>query len=857
MDCGVVPVQVDEVAIWPPTKKQLKTRKANAYANVHRRGLRTSESTVQMTSAEDGEMIMEIVNMRATAYEAAVPQKPESTLKEAPYGKIAWELDFDTVENREGLTTADLVRLALFKYPSYRIVELGTENAANILRKSPRSSYTVVVTSDEELETAESIVAEYRNARVVKIDPTHELESQGLKKESYDILIGGAEESGLLVNLSSVLKTGASVINSDGTITLKVADERPASGEHSIQLVYRSTPSSIISNIKTALEALKWDVTVTSLSASISSTIAEHVIMLADFEGPLLFTLLKDEFQAIQNIIAKTSSLLWVSTGGILDGKKPEYAMVSGLARAITSEQASIDFRTPDIDTDKVNPGSIIQSVAKVAQSQVDKAEECPEREFCVSNGKTYISRLIRNHDLNGLYTSPNQPKPKSFNLGDRISGIVMKTKVVFQQQDEKAAIDSDHVEVQVHCSGLTKEGVMAITGSDYATTFSHEVGGVVKRVGSGSSGFKAGDRVVGFSVGHFNSYQHVPTTMLLKLEEQEDMPRAVSNLTAYATALYGLETLAAVRKGENVLVLNKTGFAGAAAINIAQRMGANLYAVAKTDEEIHFLQHQLRLDASHIIKPSDGLVSERLEQLTDGHGADVVFSAGGSVDKAAAHEAWRCIAPFGRFLDSGRKGALSRTVLDGVPIQRNASYMPFDILDIYRSRPDLVSKALPTIVEYSNDASRIIPGMVRLVGLGDLDHAVSDFSDSFGAVKSIIQYKASNVPIQTLSTRANKFQLRSDATYVLVGCLGGLGRSLTSWMMESGARRFTFLSRSGADAKFAAKLVGDLEAKGAFVQVVRGDATSRADVVRAVEGIPSQYPIRGVVHAAMVLRVS
>ncbi len=75
--------------------------------------------------------------------------------------------------------------------------------------------------------------------------------------------------------------------------------------------------------------------------------------------------------------------------------------------------------------------------------------------------------------------------------------------------------------------------------------------------------------------------------------------------------------------------------------------------------------------------------------------------------------------------------------------------------------------------------------------------------------------------------------------------------------MMESGARRFTFLSRSGADSKSAAKLVADLEAAGAYVQVVRGDATSRADVVRAVEGISSQYPIKGVVHAAMVLRVS
>lgn len=75
--------------------------------------------------------------------------------------------------------------------------------------------------------------------------------------------------------------------------------------------------------------------------------------------------------------------------------------------------------------------------------------------------------------------------------------------------------------------------------------------------------------------------------------------------------------------------------------------------------------------------------------------------------------------------------------------------------------------------------------------------------------------------------------------------------------MMESGARRFIFLSRSGTDTLSAAKLVKDIEENGADVQVIRGDAISRNDVVRAVQGVSPQHPIKGVVHAAMGLRVS
>ncbi|UKZ52456.1 hypothetical protein TrVGV298_006233 [Trichoderma virens] len=62
---------------------------------------------------------------------------------------------------------------------------------------------------------------------------------------------------------------------------------------------------------------------------------------------------------------------------------------------------------------------------------------------------------------------------------------------------------------------------------------------------------------------------------------------------------------------------------------------------------------------------------------------------------------------------------------------------------------------------------------------------------------------------------------------------------------MEFGARRFTFLYRYGVDSLSVAKLVANLEAAGAIVQVVRGDATSRDDVVRAINGIPVDSPSR------------
>ncbi|RYP73830.1 hypothetical protein DL771_003408 [Monosporascus sp. 5C6A] len=230
-----------------------------------------------------------------------------------------------------------------------------------------------------------------------------------------------------------------------------------------------------------------------------------------------------------------------------------------------------------------------------------------------------------------------------------------------------------------------------------------------------------------------------------------------------------------------------------------------------------------------------------------------VVFSCG-STDLETAREAWRCIARFGRFLYGGRKDVLRRNTLYGVPTQRGASYMPFDILDLYESRPKILSGLLPTILDMFRRESMGPPSEPSEVNLADLDKAVAGFSSAFGAPKSIIQYESSEKPVMVLPGRPPP-KFSPNSTYLLVGCLGGLGRSLTSWMMKSGARRFVFLSRSGTDSPSAAKLVKDIESAGAIVQVVRGDAGSREDVARAVQEVPSEFPVKGVVHAAMVLR--
>jgi KR domain len=74
--------------------------------------------------------------------------------------------------------------------------------------------------------------------------------------------------------------------------------------------------------------------------------------------------------------------------------------------------------------------------------------------------------------------------------------------------------------------------------------------------------------------------------------------------------------------------------------------------------------------------------------------------------------------------------------------------------------------------------------------------------------------------------------------------------------MMERGTRHFAFISRSGADKSEAAEVIKAIHQTGASAQVFRADASCEDDVADVVKKLTAERPIRGVVHAAMVLKV-
>lgn len=100
---------------------------------------------------------------------------------------------------------------------------------------------------------------------------------------------------------------------------------------------------------------------------------------------------------------------------------------------------------------------------------------------------------------------------------------------------------------------------------------------------------------------------------------------------------------------------------------------------------------------------------------------------------------------------------------------------------------------------------------------------------------------------------RPNTLEFYGLASYLLVGGLGGLGRAISRWMVEHGARHLIYLSRNAGSGLDDEQFVHELDSMGCQVQLVQGSVANSEDVTRAVG--KATHPLKGILQMSMVLR--
>lgn len=245
MFAAIAPTQVDEVSIWPPTRDQLNEGFATAWTD--ERGLRSFVCGNQLV-AKNGQVLMEMNNMRGTLYEAAVPQSSLADMKSMPYGKMTWKVDIDSLKTVESVEK--FIELAHFKDPTAKILDTTGSIRLNLLERFPEMYYTIIMADANDTE---NYMSRFKNAKAFTAGANTSLLDQGLEKSAYSVVIA-PQDNANISELSQMLSSNGKLLLESGHAVVVNQLSPPKNEEKvskgTVQIVHRESDTTMLDRVQ-------------------------------------------------------------------------------------------------------------------------------------------------------------------------------------------------------------------------------------------------------------------------------------------------------------------------------------------------------------------------------------------------------------------------------------------------------------------------------------------------------------------------------------------------------------------------------------------------------------------------------
>ena len=310
-----------------------------------------------------------------------------------------------------------------------------------------------------------------------------------------------------------------------------------------------------------------------------------------------------------------------------------------------------------------------------------------------------------------------------------------------------------------------------------------------------------------------------------------------------FLTAYYALDYLARLQHGERVLIHAGAGGVGQAAIQLAQRAGAEVWATAGTPEKRDLL---LSMGVRGVMDSRSLAFADDILAATDGEGVDVVLN---SLAGEAITRGLEILRPYGRFVEIGKRDIYDNNAVGLLPFSKNLSYFAVDLDRMARERPAIVGDMLRHIVDLV-DAGELHPLPLTVFSGSQMVDAFRYMAQGKHTGKIVITPQSGDVPVFIPASSP----VHADGSYLITGGLGGLGLTVTRWLAEQGAGQIVLVARHEPGEQ-ALAAIRDISASGIHIQTVRCDVTNSAAVTQLIDHIQQHLlPLRGVFHAAGLL---
>ncbi len=564
----------------------------------------------------------------------------------------------------------------------------------------------------------------------------------------------------------------------------------------------------------------------------------------------------------LQQLVRQTpvqSPVLLVTSGAVATAGKqvvdPVGAALWAMGRVAQNEHPELALKLIDVDDWETANGWRNGGAAAPLLSTV---LNCDENQIAVRNGEPLTARLVAEHVQSNEESADGIriPKNRRFQLRlgrqKRISDL---NAVPFAAGEP----GPDEVVVAIAAAGVNFSDVLKAMGlypgiKDKIVPLGIECAGVVRRVGSSIKNFSVGDRVFGIVPYGFASEVVTPAYTLAKLPSNLKLDEAATIPIAIMTAHYALRRLADVQAGERVLIHAGAGGVGLAAIQIAQAVGAEVFATAGSESKRQMLR-QLGVKHVYDSRTLDFAESIRRDlqadapetengRATNRVGIDVVLN---SLPGEAIDCSLELLGPYGRFLEIGKTEIYQNRMIGLSPFQDNLSYHAIDLDRLLRQRPATVNSLWKEICEAIEEGI-YEPLPMTVFDVEQIDDAFRYMAARRNIGKVVIQIadESSLISNPLHDDRAD------EGTVLITGGLGAIGMQLAEHIIANGDRHVALLSRSPASDAVIEKIAKWREI-GVEVCVLKGDVAE--SLSPALSTLPNTFPpIDRVMHCAGVL---
>ena len=517
------------------------------------------------------------------------------------------------------------------------------------------------------------------------------------------------------------------------------------------------------------------------------------------------------------------------------DGERiaPALAALWGFGRTVQTEQPQWRLSLVDCD-DSVSAGALLRELT-VAEI---------EPEVALRNESRWVRRLRYVEPKN----APAATRPPAYTM--QIGQPGRPDSVEFRGCS-RTAPGAGEVEIEIAAAGLNFRDLMKALGiyplkEGEVASLGDEFSGTITRVGPGVRKVAPGDRVMGSALGGggFSSHLLLPAEFVWQIPATLPFAEAASIPVVFGTAYHALYTLARLRRGETVLIHAAAGGVGLAAVQLAQQIGAVVLATAGSDEKRAYLRS---LGVAHAMDSRTLDFADETMRFTGGRGVNVVLN---SLAGAFQQKSLAICAPHGRFVEIGKRDLFENKGLPLAAFQRSLSFFTFDLPAVMTSgRAE--KRVLAKFLEEGFARGKLKPIPCTKFAACDAVAAFRLMQSAQHTGKIVLEFDPKHPP-EVLP----EFWPSPEGTYLITGGLNGFGLATARWLADRGAMHLALVSRRGAPTPQDAPVIEQMRARGVSVATIAADVADPEALKRALRDLKKiAPPLRGVFHAAMVLR--